>query len=58
LQEIADRLYLSRPTVKTHVASIYDKLGVPARSEAVKIIEKLSLGSIAATVTIPDPQLA
>jgi LuxR family transcriptional regulator, maltose regulon positive regulatory protein len=58
LKEIADRLYLSRPTVKTHVASIYDKLGVPARSEAVELIEKLGLGSTAATVTIPDPRLA
>ena len=45
LQEIADRLYLSRPTVKTHVASIYDKLGVPGRSEAVEIIEQPGLGS-------------
>jgi LuxR family transcriptional regulator, maltose regulon positive regulatory protein len=58
LQEIADRLYLSRPTVKSHVASIYDKLGVPARSEAVELIEKLGLGSTAATVTIPDPRPA
>ena len=54
LQEIADRLYLSRSTVKTHVASIYDKLGVPGGSEAVEIIEQLSLGSPAANVTIPD----
>jgi LuxR family maltose regulon positive regulatory protein len=37
LQEIADRLCLARPTVKTHVASIYDKLGVPSRSEAAKV---------------------
>ena len=57
LQEIADRLYLSRPTVKTHVASIYDKLGVPGRSEAVELIEKLGLGSTPATVMIPDPDL-
>ncbi len=57
LQEIADRLYLSRPTVKTHVASIYGKLGVPGRSEAVEIIEQLGLGSPAANVTIPDPDL-
>jgi len=57
LQEIADRLYLSRPTVKTHVASIYDKLGVPGRSEAVQIIEKLGLGSTAVTVTIADQGL-
>jgi LuxR family transcriptional regulator, maltose regulon positive regulatory protein len=45
LQEIADRLYLSRPTVKTHVAAIYNKLGVPGRSEAVEIIQELGLGS-------------
>ncbi len=57
LQEIADRLYLSRYTVKTHVASIYDKLGVPGRSEAVEIIEQAGLGSPAAKVTIPDPDL-
>jgi LuxR family maltose regulon positive regulatory protein len=45
LQEIADRLFLSRSTVKTHVASIYDKLGVPGRSEAVEIIEQMGLES-------------
>ncbi len=44
LQEIADRVYLSRATVKTHVASIYHKLGVPGRSEAVEIIERAGLG--------------
>jgi len=53
LQEIADRLYLSRPTVKTHVASIYDKLGVPGRSEAVQIIERLGLGSTDTDATQP-----
>jgi LuxR family maltose regulon positive regulatory protein len=57
LQEIADRLYLARPTVKTHVASIYDKLGVPSRSEAVEIIEQLGLGSTATKITIPEPDL-
>jgi LuxR family transcriptional regulator, maltose regulon positive regulatory protein len=57
LREIADRLYLARPTVKTHVASIYDKLGVPGRSAAVEIIEQFGLGSTAAKVTIPDPDL-
>ena len=57
LQEIADRLHLSRYTVKTQVASIYDKLGVPGRSEAVEIIERSGLGSPAANVTIPDRDL-
>jgi len=55
LQEIAGRLYLSRPTVKTHVASIYSKLGVQGRSEAVEIIDQLGLGSTVNTVEVPDP---
>jgi LuxR family transcriptional regulator, maltose regulon positive regulatory protein len=49
LQEIADRLYLAPPTVKTHVASIYHKLDVPGRSEAVELIEHFGLGSTEAT---------
>jgi LuxR family maltose regulon positive regulatory protein len=52
LQEIADRLYLSRPTVKTHVASIYSKLDVEGRSQAVEIIDQLGLGSMGSWV--PD----
>jgi LuxR family maltose regulon positive regulatory protein len=55
LREIADRLYLARPTVKTQVASIYGKLGVLGRSEAVEIIEQLGLGSTPAEITTPDP---
>ena len=55
LQEIADRLYLSRATVKTHVASIYTKLGVPGRSEAVEIIDQSGLGSTADRIATPDP---
>jgi LuxR family maltose regulon positive regulatory protein len=56
LQEIAERLYLSRPTVKTHVASIYRKLGVQGRSEAVELIDQLGLGSTASTDTVRDPE--
>ena len=48
LQEIADRLYLARSTVKTHVASIYDKLGVPGRSEAVELVARFGF--------VPDAQ--
>ena len=54
LQEIADRLFLSRPTVKTHIASIYGKLGVQGRSEAVELIDRLGLGSSKSTVADPD----
>jgi LuxR family maltose regulon positive regulatory protein len=53
LQEIADRLYLSRATVKTEVASIYAKLGVPGRSEAVDIVEQSGLGSSERPIVTP-----
>ena len=55
LQEIADQLHLSRPTVKTQVASIYHKLGVKSRSEAVEIVEQTGLGAIDNRLTMPDP---
>ena len=57
LQDIADRLHLARPTVKTHVASIYVKLGVTGRSDAVEIIEQAGLESTEAKVTMPGPDL-
>ncbi len=57
LQDIGDRLHLARPTVKTHVASIYDKLGVTGRSDAVEIIEQAGLESTETRVTIPGLEL-
>mgnify|MGYP003624058350 CR=1 FL=1 len=33
--EIADELFVSRNTVKTHVRAVYRKLGASSRSEAV-----------------------
>ena len=35
LRQIADELYLSSNTVKTHSRAIYRKLGVHTRAEAV-----------------------
>jgi LuxR family maltose regulon positive regulatory protein len=34
--QIADTLYISRNTVKTHLRSVYQKLGVASRSEALE----------------------
>ena len=41
--EIADRLYLSRNTVKTHTITIYRKLGTSTRSGAVDIARSAGL---------------
>jgi LuxR family maltose regulon positive regulatory protein len=41
--EVADRLYLSRNTVKTQAISIYRKLGVSSRSEAVQRAQEIGL---------------
>jgi LuxR family transcriptional regulator, maltose regulon positive regulatory protein len=43
LQEIADRLYVSRNTVSSEVGSIYRKLGVGGRSEAVAVARRIGL---------------
>jgi LuxR family transcriptional regulator, maltose regulon positive regulatory protein len=43
LQEIGDRQYLSRATIKTHTDSIYRKLDVSSRSDAVDRLEALGL---------------
>jgi LuxR family maltose regulon positive regulatory protein len=42
--EIGERLHLSQHTVKTHTTSIYRKLGVSSRSQAVQRLQELGLG--------------
>jgi DNA-binding NarL/FixJ family response regulator len=48
--EVAKRLFISPKTVKNHLSSIYDKLGVPDRTQAV--LTGLRLGLV--TLTLPD----
>jgi LuxR family transcriptional regulator, maltose regulon positive regulatory protein len=43
LLEMGERLHLSRNTVKTHAVSIYRKLGVSSRSEAMQRVRELGL---------------
>lgn len=43
LREVGERLVVSRNTVKTHTVSIYRKLGVSTRSEAVRRARELGL---------------
>lgn len=47
-REIAARLFLAESTVKTHLTSVFGKLGVHSRSEAAEIVldpdEKIGLG--------------
>jgi LuxR family maltose regulon positive regulatory protein len=43
LAEIAERLYVSRNTVKSHAAAIYRKLGTSSRREAVDLAREAGL---------------
>ncbi|HVS97280.1 MAG TPA: response regulator transcription factor [Puia sp.] len=42
-QEIADRLFLSLNTVKTHCSRIFDKLDVRRRTQAIEVAKRLRL---------------
>ena len=42
-QEIADRLFISTNTVKTHLNNLYQKLEVSRRAQAVKKARSLQL---------------
>ena len=48
-REIGERLHVSRNTIKTQAISVYRKLGVSSRSEAVAVAEDLGL------VEVSDP---
>ncbi len=41
--EIADRLFVSLSTIKTHSRNIFDKMGVARRTQAVDKAKKLSI---------------
>jgi ATP/maltotriose-dependent transcriptional regulator MalT len=43
LREVADALYISRNTIKTHTRALYAKLGVGTREEAVRRGRELGL---------------
>jgi LuxR family maltose regulon positive regulatory protein len=43
LREVADALYISRNTIKTHTRALYAKLGVGTREEAVRRGRQLGL---------------
>ena len=42
VEDLADRLFISQKTVKNHLASIYEKLGVTDRAQAA--VEAIRLG--------------
>lgn len=42
-REIADKLFVSESTVKTHVSSIFTKLDAQRRTQAIQIAKKLAI---------------
>lgn len=42
-QEIADKLFLSVPTIKTHASNIFDKLDVKRRTQAIEKGKSLNI---------------
>lgn len=42
-QEIADRLFVSLNTIKTHTAQLFEKMEVKRRTQAVDLAKKLSI---------------
>ena len=42
-REMADQLFISRNTVKTHVRHVYTKLGVASREAAVDEVRRLGI---------------
>jgi LuxR family transcriptional regulator, maltose regulon positive regulatory protein len=43
--EIAERLYLSPHTIKTQASSIYRKLGVSSRNQAIQHLQQTGLST-------------
>ena len=54
-REIAERLFVSRNTVKTQAISVYRKLGVSSRSEAIERATELGLFATPAVDAVPRP---
>ena len=42
-QEIADRLFVSLNTIKTHTSNLYEKLEVKRRTQAIETAKKLNI---------------
>ena len=42
-QEIADKLFVSLNTVKTHISRLFDKLGVKRRTQAIEVAKKMAI---------------
>lgn len=42
-QEIADQLYLSLPTIKTHISKLFEKLEVKRRTQAIEKARQINL---------------
>jgi DNA-binding NarL/FixJ family response regulator len=53
-RQIAERLYLAESTVKSHLSSVYGKLGVSSRSEAAEVVREHERGFDAQALGLVD----
>ena len=42
-QEVADKLFVSLNTIKTHISRLFDKLGVKRRTQAIEVAKKMAI---------------
>ena len=52
-REIGERLFVSRNTIKTQAISVYRKLGVSSRSDAIARAAELGLAEVGGTPSVP-----
>ena len=57
-RELGERLFVSRNTIKTQAISVYRKLGVSSRSDAIARAAELGLveGPVGAAAGLPDAE--
>jgi len=54
-REIAEKLFVSENTVKTHSSRVFDKLGAKRRTQAVQLGKELACSHESASARVGQP---